>query len=208
MRLTEIVDILKSTELKQIVVGEDDVQVLSLLNLALIDVYSKFNILQEEQVITIKEGVTRYTLQDNSQAVMQVFCRNLDENPPDGYDAYEEVPINDINCDESVFTPQPYILHVPNPDVGKEYSVIQSVSPPYITVDNVNTVDFLIPPQLMEPLVNYVGYRAYISMNGDEQAESSSHYRRYMRSVQDVQKRGLVHYTILTNTKTTDRGFR
>lgn len=208
MRLQEIVDILKSTELKQIVVGEDDVQVISLLNLALIDVYAKFNILEEEQIITCVAGKTRYTLQDNSQAVKQVYFRNLNTNPPNGEDAYQEVPINDINCDESVFTPQPYILHIPNPTEGREYSVIQTVTPPFITTDNIAKVDFNIPPQLLEPLVNYVGYRAYKSMNGDEQSEIGSHYRAYTRSVQDVLKRGLVHYTILTNTKTTDRGFR
>ena len=207
MRLAEIVDMLKNTELKQIVVGENEDQVLSLLNLALIDVYARFNILQEEQLITVTEGRTRYTLQDNSQKVLQVFFRNTTTDPLLGTDGFKEVPINDINCDESVFTPQPYILHIPNPEPGRIYSIIQTVTPPYITKENIDSVDFIVPPQLLESIMNYVGYRAYKSMNGDEQTELSSYYRAYERSVKDVLKKGLVHYTILTNRKLNDRGF-
>jgi len=64
MRLRELFDILKNTELKQIIIGEDDQKVFDLLNLALIEVYGKFNILQEEQIIKMVAGKTRYRLQD------------------------------------------------------------------------------------------------------------------------------------------------
>ncbi len=208
MRLSEIITILKSTELKQIIVGEDDDQILSLLNLALIDVYSKFNILQEEQVIEVEEGVTRYRLQDNSQKVIQVMYRNTASEPYDGDDGFEEVPLNDINCDNSVFTPQPYVFHVPNPKIGTIYSIVQTVTPPFITRENIDKIDFIIPPQLLEPITNYVGYRAYKSMNGDQQTEISSLYATYLRSVNDVYSRGLMQQSILTNRKTNQRGFK
>ncbi len=208
MRLQEFFDILKNTELKQIIIGEDDQKVLDLLNLALIEVYGKFNILQEEQIITIVSGKTRYRLQDNSQRVLQVYYRDLVLNPAvGGGDTFIEVPINDINCDESVFTPQPFVLHVPNPDAGRIYSVMQTVIPPYITKDNINTLDFLLPPQFIEPIMNYAAYRGYKSMNGDEQSEIGSHYRAYMQSCNEVYKKGMINYSMLTNTKLTDRGY-
>lgn len=201
MRLSEIVTILKDTELKQIVVGEDNAQVISLLNLALIDVYGRFNILQEEQIIELVAEKVRYQLQTNSQRVLQVYSKPFNE------EEYREVPINDINDDASVFTPQPYILHVPIPETGKILSVMHSVTPPFITAANIDTVELVVPPALLEPIVNYVGYRAYKSMNGDEATEIGSHYRAYMNSVMEVQKRGLVHQSIMTNYKTRDRGF-
>ena len=136
MRLKEIYDILVNTELKQIIVGEDESQVISLMNLALIEVYGKFAILQEEQIITVEEGKTRYRLQDNSQKVLQVYMRNLTDSPLDGEDSFCEVPINDLNSKESIFTPQPYVFHVPNPVAGRVYSVINLVTPPYITEEN------------------------------------------------------------------------
>lgn len=200
MRISEILQILRETELKQIIIGEDDSKILSLLNLALIDVYGKFNILQEEQLIKVTEGKMRYRLQDNSQRVLQVYRHDERSEP-------FELPLNDINSDNSVFTPQPYILYVPKPKEGTTLSVMQSVTPPFITKANMSTVDFVIPPQLLEPIVNYCGYRAYISMNGDDQTESSSHYRRYLRSMKDVQVRGLVQYAITTNSKAVNRGF-
>ena len=77
MRLREVYDILKNTELKQIVVGESEDQIISLMNLGLIEIYGKFAILQEEQIINITPGQTRYRLQGNSQKVLQVYYRNL-----------------------------------------------------------------------------------------------------------------------------------
>ena len=207
MRLQDIFGILKNTELKQIIIGEDDQKVLDLLNMAIIEVYGKFNILQEEQIITIVPGKTRYRLQDNSQRVLQVYYRDTTKSPLLGNDAFIEVPINDINCDESVFTPQPYVLHVPNPDKGRVYSIMQTVVPPYIRKNNIDTLDFLIPPQFMEPIVNYAAYRGYKSMNGDEQSEIGSHYRAYMQSCNEVYKKGMINYSMLTNTKLTERGY-
>jgi hypothetical protein len=202
MRLKEIIQVLRDTELKQIIVGEDDDQIYSLLNMALIDVYGKFDILQEEQLITMEKNVWRYRIQDNVQRVLQVYGKT---HPDD--DEAIELPINDINDDRSVFTPTPYILHVPNPIPGEQLSLMLSVTPPLVTKDNVNILDFIIPPQLLEPIVNYVGYRAYLSVNGDQQYESSSHYQRYLRSCNDVYRRGLTPQSILTNVKLDDRGF-
>jgi len=208
MRLREIYDILKNTELKQIIVGEDEDKIISLMNLALIEVYGKFSILQEEQVITIIPGKTRYILQENSQKVLQAYWRDINKEPLNGHDQWYDAPINDINNDDSVFTPQPYILHIPNPVGGRVYSIMQIVSPPYITKENIDTMDFIFPPQFLEPFVNYAAYRAYKSMNGDEQSEIGSHYRAYMNSCKEVYKKGLVQYSILTNTKTKDMGFK
>ncbi len=201
MRVRDIFDIAKNTELKQIIVGEQDDIVYSLLNMALIEVYGRFNILVEEQLIVIDPDDSRYRLLDNSQRVLQVYGKNNMD------DVYHELPLNDINHEESVFTPQPYVLHVPRPLGNSILSVMLSVIPPIITKDNIDTVDLIIPPQLMEPIVNYMGYRAYISMNGDEQTENSSHYRRYVRSVEEVRSKGLVNYTATTNLKIADKGF-
>jgi hypothetical protein len=207
MRLREVYDILKNTELKQIVVGESEDKIIALMNLGLIEIYGKFSILQEEQIINVIAGQTRYRLQDNSQKVLQVYYRNIKKNPLMGEDAFTEVSINDINSDESVFTPQPYVLHIPNPTDGRVYSVIQIVTPPYITKANIDTVDFIFPPQFLDPFANYVAYRAYKSMNGDEKTEIGSHWRAYMASCNEVYKKGLVNYSLLTNTKLTERGF-
>jgi hypothetical protein len=201
MRIREIVDILKTTELKQIVVGEDDDFIISLLNMAIINIYAKLDILQEEQIVKLYDEKTTYRLQDNSQRVIQVYRGRFEDGN------FWEISLNDTNNDSSVFTPQPYILHVPKPTTGDFISVVQTVTPPYITKENIDTVDFIIPPQLLEPIVNYCGYRAYISMNGDQQTENSSHFARFKQSMLEVQKQGLTQYSIMTNTKSLVRGF-
>jgi len=207
MRLREVYDILKNTELKQIVVGENEEQIISLMNLGLIEIYAKFSILQEEQTITIEEGRTRYRLQENSQKVLQAYYRDISRNPLNGRDGMTEIPMNDTNCDESIFTPQPYLLHIPNPIKGRVYSIIQVVTPPYLTKENIDKVDLIFPPQFLDSLMNYIAYRAYKSMNGDEQTEIGSHWRAYIASCKEVYKKGLVQYSMLTNTKLTERGY-
>ncbi len=207
MRVKEVYDILKNTELKQIVVGESEEQVIGFMNLAFIEVYGKFSILQEEQIIKVEEGITRYRLNDNSQKVLQVYMRNTIKDPLLGDDAFAEVGVNDINDEESVFTPQPYVLHIPNPTEGRIYSIMQIVTPPYITKQNIDTVDFIIPPQYLTSILNYAAYRAYKSMNGDEQTEIGSHYKAYMQSCNEVLKMGLNNYSVLTNTKLDQGGW-
>ena len=207
MRLKELYDILKNTELKQIVVGESEESVIGFINLALIEVYSKFAILQEEQIITVEENRTRYRLRDDSQKVLQVYMRDTKKNPLNGNDAFQEVGINDINDDESVFTPQPYVIHIPNPEVGRVYSVLQIVTPPYITKANISVIDFIVPPQFLSAITSYAAYRAYKSMNGDEQSEIGSHYRAYMAACNDILKNGLANYSVMTNLKLNERGF-
>ena len=202
MRLNEILDIIKNTELKQIIVGEDDPQIFSLFNLALIDVYGRFDILQEEQLITMHSGQTRYRLVENTQRLLRVIGKwKLDLDYP------EELPINDINDQRSVFTPQPYILHVPNPIDNELLSCLISVTPPYITKQNIDMIDLIVPPQLLECITSYMGYRAYLSVNGDNQYEHASLYSRYQRACNDVRLRGLTHFSIMTNEKALHRGF-
>jgi len=207
MRLREVYDILKNTELKQIVVGENEEQIISLMNLGLIEIYGKFSILQEEQTIETATGRTRYRLQENSQKVLQAYYRDTEKDPLVGNDGFIEVPLNDVNSDDSIYTPQPYVLHIPNPKDGRIYSIIQVVTPPYLTKDNMDKVDLIFPPQYLDPLVNYIAYRAYKSMNGDEQTEIGTHWRAYMASCNEVYKKGLVQYSILTNIKLNDRGY-
>jgi hypothetical protein len=204
MRLTEILEIIKNTELKQIIVGDDDSQVYSLLNLALIDVYGRFDILQEEQLITMRADQTMYRLLDKSQRLLRVYGKwHRDQDP----ERIQDLPINDDNDPRSVFTPQPYILHVPNPIDGQLLSCVLSVTPPYITPQNIDTLDLIVPPQFLECITSYMGYRAYLSVNGDQQYEHTSLYQRYLRACNDVRVRGLTHFSIATNRKALDRGF-
>jgi len=207
MRLREILHIAKTTELKQIVVGEDEDYVLSLLNLALIEVYGKLNLIQEEQIIPINPGQTRYLLQDNTLRILQAFDQ-------DG----NELPINDPNDPRSIFHPTPYELHVTEPNVvtaGESpynkpltnISLIISTTPPYIAKDSIDLVDLVVPPWLLEPILAYMAYRAFLSMNGDQNGESASQFQRYMATMNAVVQSGYLNLGVTTNLKLNEKGF-
>jgi len=212
MRLRDFYNMLKDVELKQIVVKNQDDQIYTMMNMALIDVYSALDILQEEQVIVLEENVTRYRLLDKCVRVLEAYRKFTKNDSPcfeDSrlYPGSCEIPINDENNELSIFTPQPYILHVPNPREGDILSLIESVEPPYVTNSNIDILEFMIPPALMEPLLSYVGYRAYLSKNGYGQ-EAMAYYQRYMNSINTIKQRGLTHRGIMTNLKLSNRGFR
>ena len=207
MRIREILDIAKTTELKQIAVGADDDYVISLLNLALIEVYGRFGLIQEEQTITVYPGRTRYLLQDNMLRIMGIYDQ-------DG----KELPVDDPNDPRSVYNPTPYEIHVTEPHMkgGSDtpydkpltrMSVLMSTTPPYITKENVDTVDLIVPPWALEPILAYMAYRAYISMNGDQQTEYTAHLARYEKAVIEVYQKGFLNQNITTNMKTVERGF-
>ena len=208
MRLRQIVDIAKQSDLKQIIIGEDEEQVAALLNLALIEVYGTLNLIQEEQIIPVHTGQTRYLVQENTQRVLSVCDQ-------DGV----EMGLNDDNDPRSVFMPTPFEIHVTEPLMtGKgektpydkplsSMSLVISTTPPYITKANIDTVDLIIPEALLEALLSYMSYRAYISMNGDQQTEYSVHLQRHQKAMIELFKKGFVGQSIMTNLKSKQRGF-
>ena len=207
MRLSEIVHIAKITELKQIVVGEDEDQVIGLLNLALIEVYGRLNLIQEEQIIPVHSGQTRYLLQDNSLRLISVFTQDGDE-----------LPVNDPNDNRSIYNPTPFELHVTEPHMrgGDEspydkpltrMSVLMSTTPPYVTKANIDILDLVVPTWALESILSYMAYRAFLSMNGDQQSEAGSQAARYEKSIKDIYNRGFLNQGVLTNLKSEAGGF-
>ena len=206
MRLQEIIHIAKITELKQIVVGEDEDQVIGLLNLALIEVYGRLNLIQEEQIIHVLNGVSRYSLQENILRMISVFSQ-------DG----EEIPVNDPNDPRSIYHPTPFELHVPEPAVFNaesiykkpltRLSILMSTTPPYVTKENVDSLDLIVPTWALEAILSYMAYRAFLSMNGDQQSEAGSQAARYEKSIKDIYKNGFLNQGVLTNLKAEIQGF-
>ena len=48
-----------------------------------------------------------------------------------------------------------------------------------------------IPPQLYEALLHYIGYRAHGALDGNIQAENSTHYQRFEASCQRAKESGM-----------------
>ena len=146
--------------------------------------YGKFKLSRSEQLIDLIDNTAMYTLNSDLMIIEAVF------------NELGELAVNDDSNINSVFTPSYDTLQVPNAKTGTQLAVLYIASPGVLVVDpndlvtNAQTVR--IPPQLLEPLLHYIGYRAHMSINGDIKAENNTHYIRYNASCKRIAVEGLI----------------
>ena len=200
MKVHEAVSILDSVELHQIHRDDGIREVISYLNFALKIVYSRADILVEMFPIQIESNKVLYDLPTTMVRILHI--RDVDHpNVP--------VPLNDYSesVKKSVFTRGAYLLEVPHTCGYKQLELFISSTPPFITEDNYETIDFDIPEAFIEPIVNYAGYRAYKSHNVDDRSATASLWRIFVMSLQDAVNTGILHQRISTNDLLSNRGF-
>jgi hypothetical protein len=64
-----------------------------------------------------------------------------------------------------------------------------------------------LPPQYIEALFNYVGYRGHGSVTGDIKTENNTHYMRFEKSCNTIEAMGLILTEDLVSYKFGNRGF-
>lgn len=178
MTAQNVIDYAKYGELKQLAIKDDVPAVLSYINLAIIEVYKRFNLKISEEIVTLSENITEYTMPGDFMLLSAVY----DENG-------EMLPINDEDDPYSILTPSYNTIQVPNAADGASLSVMYKPEPTFI----VNVTDVVpIPIQVLECLLHYIGYRGHGSVSGDLKTENNSHYMRFEASVQRVYDLGLI----------------
>lgn len=205
MLVSEAITLLRSGELKQVSVKDDDAAVIGYLNMAVLEIHKRFPLWQEEALITMIDGVTQYKL-DGIDTNVGIDLSDhevlmIDEvYAPSG----KEIVLNNERDPLSIFTPRPHVLEVKVPFTDGDTSVIYRASPKFMTA----TSDVIqLPPQFTEALFNYVGYRGHGSVKGDIKSENNTHYMRFEKSCDQVLADGLVAPDDLESTKFDDRGY-
>lgn len=126
----------------------------------------------------------------------------------------QKLPLNDPGDFMSVFTPAPDVLQVPEPITRNSLSVIyqaESVPLKYLGIDKEVALaqEIQIPGFLESALTNYVAYKVYSHMNGQEQQAKSQEYLvMYENECSEVEKNDLTAQTqSVTHHKLNERGF-
>jgi len=208
MKAQDIVNLAKNGELKQLAVKNDDMAVLGYLNLGVLELYKRFPLEEAEAVITLRDGKTEYSLDGsdadvampaNKEVLTVVGAYTTDENGE-----LVSMPINDEDNPLGLNTPSFNVVEVPATLTGAVVSVIYRVTPKFLTAldESVN-----VPPQLLEALLNYIGYRGHGALNGELKTENQSHYVRFENSIKRVMLEGLIATDDLISKKFNSRGF-
>lgn len=173
------------------------------INDALIQLHSRFILVEKELVITQVEGQTLYPLTDEATDVLKVMSvSNING---------VELPLNEDGEPDSVFTPDLQTLQVPTPINDAPLFVIYQAKPAPLSIDPINTgATIAVPDVLLPALTHYVAYLVYSGMNGQEhQVIAQNHLTMYDNQCVQVIERDLVSSSIVVNdnNKLHDRGF-
>jgi len=187
MTLGDVVTQSKYGELHSLAIKNDNIAITSYVNLALQALYNRFMLKVSEQIIPMKDNIVEYTLNDDVMTIEGIYDENGDEFALD----------DDTNL-FSILQVDFETIQVPNPSTGATLSVIYKASPKILTYVDESSLNsrIPIPPQLLEPLLHYIGYRAHGSVHGDIKAENNTHYMRFIASCNEIEKLGLIRRAI------------
>lgn len=196
--------------------------IISHLNMALVDLYTRFPLREREVTIQLYPEIVTYIL-DSKYAVS-----NEESDEPVKYiedskflpftddvirieRCYDEggvyLHINDEMREYSVFTPTYNSIQVPYPEEGYAMFVIYRAKHSIIpfTYDDASKVNIDLPPYLYEALLYYIAYRVHKARSNQEaQLESSRLYQMYEKVCGDVERRNLTNNGITSSNARLD----
>lgn len=206
MNISEAIDLLRESELKQLKVKDDKKAVLGFINMGILEIYKRFVLWQAEAVITMADGVYEYKLDGTDVNVTidlsdHTFLQLDEVYDDDG----ESMSINDESDPMGVATPRWNVVEIPpiGITVGVELSLIYRASPIFLIHEK---QDIPLPPQFLEALFHYVGYRGHGSVKSNERndAANNTHYKRFERSCERIKLEGLYTEDSMNSSKFDD----
>lgn len=188
MTAQEVIDLATNGELRTLSIKTDISAVMGFINLGLIELYKRFPIVTKEHLITILEGVEIYTLPSDFMWLVGAYG----EIPySDSRKNLLNLPINDEENPLSVNTVSWNTVQIPATVTGEFVSLIYVGSPVLVTADTLGSA-LPIPDQMVEALLNYMGYRGHGSLDGKVDSESNTHYQRFELSVKRLKNEGMI----------------
>lgn len=183
-------------------------------NEALLRLYSKFILREKDVLIEMVEHITNYHLlvrfsQQGYDPEGEAFPYILDMNKEPFeedvikilavFDSFgDQLPLNDNERCNSVFTPQANVLQVPRPCAGQSLGVLYQARHQVLSADDLEGEIFL-PDILQGALTAYIAYKVFSHMNTQEStAKAQEHYANYESICVDAKENDLVSTSIST----------
>jgi hypothetical protein len=227
MKLSTIFEDLENGELSQLSIGggtigaiaeEDYAKVIGYVNVAMVELYKRFPIMESELIIDLYPTIMDYVLTYDFAASNTTgpepikYIQDTAENPfPDDVlqimEVFDEdmgiIPLNDDNALNSVYTPTWNTLQVPEPVEGASFSILYRAYPAEIptSTTDLTAVDVHIPRQLSTALYAYIAYRAHLGMTERDNNKISASFSRFNAICNDVRFRGTLNRSDTTNNK-------
>jgi hypothetical protein len=228
MTLSELFEQLSYGELSQLPAGTSEPgaideaywrQVISHINLGLLELYKRFWVESGEVLLQLYDHIAYYKLHDRyaesnrlspepyryiKDSEYYPFRNNVMKIEQVFNACGEQVCLNDHTACESLFTPAYDTLQVPLPTNYTVLTVEYRAGPEkiqYVPGMDPEEVEVDIPPGLLEPLVLFVGARAYRVMNPDQHNSTRAYMQLFEQACVQAHRYGLEIKTNYGNTK-------
>lgn len=207
---------------------EDQGKLIVYVNAALTAIHKRFLLITREVLIETVDYITnyhlktQYALSSNSDEPYK-YIIDLGGSPFDGeiirilevYDARKhKLPLNDPGHSESLFTPGPFTLQVPNPINRNALSVMYQANHKPLEFIGLKNDDVLaqeidVPGFLEAAMTNHVAYKVFSHLNGQEhQAKAQEYLTLFDTDCAEIEEKDLINQSQSnTQTKLHERGF-
>lgn len=203
MTVKQVIDLAKASELTGLPAASKDETVLGFINLGVLELYKRFTLSVEEWIIALEDGQSYYTAPEDFMWIIAAYGEV-------GMDSVQEVnvlPVNEEDNPLSINTVGWNKVQVPLSVTGAYVSIIYAATPEvYSVTDMDKTVN--IPPQMIEALLAYIGWRANSTIDTGIQTEDTVWYNRFESSCSRLEVKGFINANdvVMTN-RLNMRGF-
>ena len=198
MTIQEAIDMAKRGKLKNSNIVNNDDAILDTLNLGLVELYKRFPLRVDEAIITLRDGKTEYkmdgtdvdvSMPDNSQfmwivAAYQEVTDEVEVNKV----LTVQIPVNEEENPLSIQTVAWNTIQIPTVNDGAYVSLIYTAAPDLLTASDL-TAALPLPPQMLEPLMEYMCYQANSTL--DAEVDTDKYYQRFEASCSRIELRGM-----------------
>lgn len=198
MTVQNAIDLAASTKLKNIAVAKDTAAVLGYLNLGITELYKRFPLRVDEAIVTLKDNKTEYkvdgtdadvSMPTNSQFMWLVSAyQEVEDTETTEFDTVL-MPVNEEDNPLSLQTVAWNTVQIPLSTTGAYVSLIYVATPAYYTIGDL-TEQLSLPPQMIEPLLEYIAYQAKSSIGTIQ--DTALAYQEFEASCSRVEMRGMI----------------
>ena len=187
MTIQYVIDMARTGELKNLAVKDDTAAIINYITLGMIELYKRFPIKTKEYILALSDNQDIYSLPNDCMWIVAAY----DEVPEGSSAVVNVVPINEEDNPMSLNTVSWNEVQVPISVTGAYISIIYVSAPDAITVDDIEE-EIDIPPQMLEALLHYIGYRAHGAVEGNIEAGNNTHYQRFEVSCGRIEQKGML----------------
>lgn len=188
MTVGQVIDLAKVSELNGLGIANNDAAVIGFLNLGMLELYKRFTLRYEEHLITLDENVSIYTMPADYMWIIAAYG-DLDARSGDFVNL---IPINEEDNPASINTSSWNKIQIPVNTGGAHISIIYVAKPTTYTIDDMG-VELDLPPQMIEALLAYIGYRGNSTIDSGLQTEDNAWFIRFDMGCNKIKQESMLN---------------